>query len=130
MAAILNSIVLSKILWGAHGNKCTQVVGENLFLFKLFKPDSFFISFSNLKSETKDTSNQFEDQNQIYTHNMHAFVPWASHNTFSRTLEFDMAAVSVKRPIIDLNETLLVDLKDFSRRQMMKVIVFVAGVRV
>ena len=61
---------------------------------------------------------------------MHAFIPWASHNTFSRTLEFDTVAVSVKRPIIDLNETLLVGLKDFSRRQMMKVIVYVAGVRV
>lgn len=53
--------------------------------------------------------NQFEDQNQIYTHNMHVVFPWASHNKFFRTLEFDVAAVSVKRPIIDVNEALLVD---------------------
>lgn len=47
---------------------------------------------------------------------MRAVAPWASHNIFFRTLEFDVAAVSVKRPIIDVNEALLVDLKD-SRRQ-------------
>lgn len=37
---------------------------------------------------------------QVYTHNMYEFAPWASHNTFFRSVEFKTAAESVKWSIV------------------------------
>ena len=88
MAAILNFIVLKRMLWVNLVCKRTHGLYINLVLVQSFQALVFLLPVSLV--------NYSNFWNQIYTHNMLTIAPWPSNNILLTTKEFKMATTLIK----------------------------------